>query len=512
MADIYTTFYNYVRDNEIIRENDQIIIGLSGGADSMCLLVLLDRLSSEMHLNLTAVHVNHQLRGKEADEDEKYVKEFCEKKNIMCIGVHANVRQYAIENGLSLEEAGRVARYQTFYQVARKLAKNDIIPDNIKAAVAHHRDDNAETILMNLIRGTGLKGLRGMQPVARRFDMTVIRPMLCLGRSEIEEFLKSENIKYCTDSTNLKDEYARNKVRLNIIPLLNTINKQAAAHINEAARDIVQAQEYIEDEARRHGSLVIDRRDDSIYVDLSRFGTLNKAVKSQIVRNIIEEMAGRLKDVSRVHIDSVLALEEKQTGRKVELPYGIMVVRSYSNLIFKMATDEDRHAHDMTRYARSRHGLQATEDVSDETENCLEDVQQPEELVIDPTVLTTDPVRYQLWNGLEIELNLVHVNPVTRQYLIAKNDYTKAFDCAKIKGNLVFRKPESQDVIHFFGGSKSVKKFFVDEKIPQEERQNALVMTDKDQVMWILGYRMSENFKLSEMTNMALQVTICMEN
>ena len=104
---------------------------------------------------------------------------------------------------------------------------------------------------------------------------------------------------------------------------------------------------------------------------------------------------------------------------------------------------------------------------------------------------------------------MVHVNPVTRQYLIAKNDYTKAFDCAKIKGNLVFRKPGSQDVIRFFGGSKTVKKFFVDEKIPQEERQNALVMTDKEQVMWILGYRMSESFKISEMTNMALQVTIC---
>ncbi len=506
MTDIYTTFYNYVRDNEIIKENDQIIIGLSGGADSMCLLILLERLSSQMDLNLIAVHVNHQLRGKEADEDEKYVKEFCEKKNITCIAVHANVRQYAVENGLSLEEAGRVARYQTFYQVARKLAKDDIIPENIKAAVAHHRDDNAETILMNLIRGTGLKGLRGMQPIARRFDMTIIRPLLCLGRSEIEDFLKSENIKYCTDSTNLKDEYARNKVRLNIIPLLNRINNQAALHINEAAGDIVQAQEYIEEEARKQGMLMIDRRDDNIYVDLSRFGTLNKTVKSQIVRNIIEEMAGRLKDVSRIHIDNVLALEDKQTGRKVELPYDIMAVRSYSNLIFKRATDEDKHAQNMTRYARGR---QFSDDAIEQEEDLPEYEQQPEELVIDPTMLTTEPVRYQLWNGLSIELNLVHVNPVTRQYLIAKNDYTKAFDCAKIKGNLVFRKPESQDVIRFFGGSKTVKKFCVDEKIPQEERQEILVMTDKEQVMWILGYRMSESFKLSEMTNMALQVSIC---
>lgn len=506
MADIYTTFYNYVRENEIVKENDQIIIGLSGGADSMCLLILLEKLSSKMNLNLMAVHVNHQLRGKEADADEQYVKEFCEKKNIACIGVHANVRQYAVENGLSLEEAGRVARYQTFYQVARKLAKDDIIPENIKAAVAHHRDDNAETILMNLIRGTGLKGLRGMQPTARRFDMTIIRPLLCLGRSEIEDFLKSENIKYCTDSTNLKDDYARNKVRLNIIPLLNKINNQAAAHINEAAGDIVQAQEYIEEEAKKQGMLIIDRRDDNIYVDLSRFGALNKTVKSQMIRNIIEEMAGRLKDVSRVHIDSVLALEDKQTGRKAELPYGIMAVRSYSNLIFKMATDEDKHAHNMTRYAR---GEQFSDDITEAAEDWPEDEQQPEELVIDPTMLTTEPVRYGLWNGLSIELNLVHVNPVTRQYLIAKNDYTKAFDCAKIKGNLVFRKPESQDVIRFFGGSKTVKKFFVDEKIPQEERQDILVMTDKEQVMWILGYRMSENFKLSEMTNMALQVSIC---
>ena len=181
MADAYSVFCGYIRDNGFFAEEDHVIAGVSGGADSMCLLVMLHKYADEKNLKLTAVHVNHQLRGEEADRDEAFVKDFCREKKIPCVGVRADVGSYASSHGLSLEEAGRIARYQTFYQVARKIAGSDEIPGHIKACVAHHRDDNAETVLMNLIRGTGLRGLGGMSSMGERFGITVVRPLLCLG-------------------------------------------------------------------------------------------------------------------------------------------------------------------------------------------------------------------------------------------------------------------------------------------------------------------------------------------
>ena len=498
MADIYRTFRDYIKENNIIEEHDHIIIGLSGGADSMCLTVLLSRLSDEMDIRITAVHVNHQLRGLEADEDETFVKDFCKKRDVKCVAVNASVRSYAYNNNLSIEEAGRIARYQTFYQVARKISGKDEIPQNIKAAVAHHMDDNAETILLNLARGTGMSGLAGMQPVSQRFGMTVIRPLLCLSRNDIESFLKELKIEYRTDSTNNEDGFARNKVRLNIIPQLTKINSRASEHINEAAGAIVEAQDFIEEESRKARCIMLDKRSDGLYIDLDRFSPLHSAVKSQIIRDVIEQITGSLKDITRVHIESVLELENKQTGKRVELPYGLLALRSYSNLIIRQNTRDDQIAGYMTEYATNKQ----------QPANLQEREEEPDAYTIDPGQLPMEAVRYGLWGDMEVELQLVHVNPVTRQFLIAKNEYTKAFDCAKIKGNLVFRKPEPQDEIQFFGGKKSVKKFFVDEKVPQEERSRALVLCDENQVMWIIGYRMSEAYKITEMTNMALQISI----
>ena len=509
MSDIYKIFCGYIQENNIISENDHIIIGLSGGADSMCLTALLYAFSQDLKIDLTAVHVNHQLRGTEADEDEKFVKEFCRERKIRCVAVKAAVRDYAFEHGISLEEAGRIARYQTFYQVARKISPDGTVTPDIKAAVAHHMDDNAETILLNMVRGSGTKGMQGMQPGAVRFGINIIRPMLCIGRSQIESFLKEEKIAYRTDSTNSGDEFARNKVRLNIIPELKKVNSRASYHINEAARDIVAAQKFIEEEADKAWQMMVDQRQGGYYVDLGRFGPLNDVVKGQIIRNIIEKLGGSLKDIGRVHVESILSLQEKQTGRSVQLPYGIFAERSYSNIIIRNTTNDDILARNMMEYVRS-----GQSGVFDE-ERFLEDIIQtrddtepdPDAFMIDPGQLSYDPVRYRLWGNMEIELQLVQVNPVTRQYLIAKNDYTKAFDCAKIKGNLVLRRPEPSDEIQFFGGKKTVKKFFVDEKVPQEERNRALVLCDDKQVMWIVGYRMSESYKISDMTNLALQIS-----
>ena len=505
MADAYSVFREYVKENNLFQEEDHVIAGVSGGADSMCLLVMLKKLAGEMNLKLTAVHVNHLIRGLEADRDEAFVKDFCKEQDIPCIGVKAAVKTYAAEHGMSVEEAGRIARYQTFYQVARKICGSDEIPSSIKACVAHHRDDNAETILMNLIRGAGLKGLRGMSSIGERFGITVVRPLLCLGRQDIEEYLKDEKVEFITDSTNEEDAYVRNKVRLDVIPGLQKINPRASEHINEASLAIVKAQEFIERESAKAIRVMVDQREGGWYIDLKRYSELDITVKEQMIRDLLEQIAGSLKDIRRVHIENILQLENKQTGRRVHLPYGIIAYRSYGNLILKQATRSDRMAQDMTDYARKEGEYGKNENGPDTEE---EDYSEPEEFLIDPTHLTTEPSRVLLWNGLELEMTLIHVNPVTRQQLIAKNEYTKAFDCAKIKGNLALRKPDPQEEIQFFGGRKTIRKYLVDEKVPREERDDILVLCDEENIMWILGYRMSETYKITEMTNLALQVSI----
>ena len=514
MADTYKVFCDYIQEQDLLEAGDHVIAGVSGGADSMCLLILLEKLAKEMDLQLTAVHVNHHLRGDEAGEDEAFVKEFCSSRGIRCVAVQADVKSFAQKQGLSLEEAGRIARYKTFQQLSAKISdavghseseggESKKSESSIRAAVAHHKDDNAETVLLNLARGTGLKGLRGMQPRGERFGITVIRPLLCLGREEIEAYLKEEEVSFRTDSTNKEDEFARNKIRLHVIPELTGINSKASEHINEAAKSIVRAQEFIERESKKAIARMTDEREDGTYIDLNRFSEMDVVVREQMIRDLAERIGGSLKDVGRVHIESVLGLCEKQTGRQVTLPYDVIAIRSYSNLIMRKATPADKLASDMTEYARNK--LVETIISAPEME---EEAQVTEEFIIDPSHLPMEPVRFVLWDEMEIELCLVHSNPVTRQYLTAKNKYTKAFDCAKIKGNLILRKPDPHEEIRFFGGSKSIKKFFTDEKVPQELRSDVLVLSDEEEIMWIIGYRMSETYKITDMTNMALQVSI----
>lgn len=506
MADTYKVFCDYIREQGLLEAGDHVIAGVSGGADSMCLLILLKKLTEEMELGLTAVHMNHHLRGEEADQDEAFVKEFCHDHGIRCVAVQADVKSFAQKQGLSIEEAGRIARYKAFRQLADKIshtADQGEANSTIKAAVAHHKDDNAETVLLNLTRGTGLKGLRGMPPMGERFGITVIRPLLCLGREEIEAWLKEEEVSFRTDSTNLEDEFARNKIRLHVLPELTSINSKASEHINEAAKSIVRAQEFIERESVKAIARMTDEREDGTYIDLNRFQELDVVVREQMVRDLAERIGGSLKDVGRVHIESVLSLLEKQTGKRVTLPYDVIAIRSYSNLIMRKATAADKLASNMTEYAKNK--LVETFVNAPEME---EEEPAIEEFIIDPSHLPMEPVRFGLWDEMELELCLVHANPVNRQYLTAKNKYTKAFDCAKIKGNLILRRPDPREEIRFFGGSKTIKKFFTDEKIPQEQRDDVLVLSDEEEIMWIIGYRMSETYKITDMTNMALQVRI----
>ena len=221
----------YMQEHHMAQAGEKIVVGVSGGADSLGLLTILSELAEYFQYSLVVVHVNHGLRGKAADQDQSFVEKTCKDKSIPCYSFHVDLKRFARKEGMSEEEAGRYYRYQCFEKVRREV-------DGDKIAVAHQREDVCETILFNMFRGTGIKGLTGIPPVRD----VIIRPLLCVSRAEIENYLQRKGLSWRTDETNLTDAYTRNKIRHNILPYVEEhINPSAGQHIQEMAglmRDI----------------------------------------------------------------------------------------------------------------------------------------------------------------------------------------------------------------------------------------------------------------------------------
>ena len=225
----------YIEKNQLIRPGDGVVVGLSGGPDSVFLLYALHTLQARMGFTLRAVHVHHGIRGAEADRDEAFSEKLCVKLAVPFQAVHVAAPAYAAQHGLSLEEAARILRYE-----ALEVARQQLTTPAAWVAVAHHLDDQAETVLHNLVRGAGLRGLAGMEN--RRNH--VIRPLLSIKREDILKWLKQNNIPYVTDSTNADPHYTRNRIRSTVLPELREINPEASAHIAHSAALLREADAY----------------------------------------------------------------------------------------------------------------------------------------------------------------------------------------------------------------------------------------------------------------------------
>lgn len=229
--------YRFISENKMLKNGDCVVCGLSGGADSVCLLLVLSELRKKFNISVEALHVNHSLRGSESDSDEEFCRKLCKKLDIPFKAERCNVKKYAAENGLSDEEAARILRYEIF-------EKNSI---DKKIATAHNANDNLETVILNLTRGSAIKGLAGIPPVRGN----IIRPILTVTRNEIEAFLSSQNQNYVTDSTNLSDNYTRNKIRHKIIPILQEINSSVVKTSIGAIGAVRSENEFIDHEVRK---------------------------------------------------------------------------------------------------------------------------------------------------------------------------------------------------------------------------------------------------------------------
>ena len=452
--------YAFVEKLNMIQDKDKVIVGISGGADSVCLLFVLLELRKRIPFSITAVHVNHRIRV-EADADAAFVRELCEEYEIPCHFYEYDVKAIAEKEHLSEEESGRKVRREAFEQTMRETGAN-------KIALAHHQNDNAETLLLNLARGTGLQGLCGILPINGPY----IRPLLCVSRDEIERFLAGKRISYCTDSTNESDAYARNRIRNRVIPYLEQeINPAVVCHIDRTIGQIRSAWEYMEGQKHIYEEQCVKSSELGYIVNKDAFCEVPEVLQAFIIKDVLTKAAGQAKDIEAVHLQLVQELMDRQVGRKLDLPYDISATRTYEGVrIEKKGTFESKIVPHMLEPKMGK-------DIS------------------------------VYMAGKRITYSLLQKGKEPDQEM--ENSGIKTFDYDIIKGSLMLRTRESGDTIFLGpGGTQKLKSFFVNQKVPQKQREETLLLAEGSQILWVDGFRTDMRYRVTENTKNILRIQI----
>lgn len=314
----------FMRKWNMVPEGGRVLVGVSGGADSVCLCLILYELSTKMNFSLEVIHVEHGIRGEESKNDAVFVEQLCKQRGIVCHIRNVDVPRYAKIHHLGEEEAARILRYQVFADAAGQ-------DRNVRIALAHHMEDNAETMLFQLIRGSGLDGLCGMRPQRTGTNGEIyIRPFLQCSREQIEQFLEERGQGYCMDSTNANESYSRNRMRKRVLPELIQMNPQAVQHMQTAMEQLQQVRDYLEEETVSLEKKFISGERKNVKLDTDGLAELSQAVRMRLIRKAVWKAAGACKDITAAHLQAVADLLEKQTGRYVKLPYGLTATRVYN--------------------------------------------------------------------------------------------------------------------------------------------------------------------------------------
>ena len=454
---------DFVKENEMLARNCAVIAGVSGGNDSMTMLHLLRRLREIWHFHLRVVHVNHGLRGAEADRDQRMVETVCTKWNIPCSVYRYDVPELSVKWKLGTEETGRIVRRQAFDAETHKCRKQYAV---VRTALAHNKNDLAETMLHHLARGTGLRGLCSLKPV----NGEVIRPLLCLERREIDDYIRECGIPSVLDSTNLEDEYTRNRIRRHLLPVMEReINAKTVEHMAETSRLLSEAEEFLTDEAAQ---LAADYREpDGSYCLGEGFFQKKQILKSYGVRTILEKLSGRSRDLTQTHIRQVLELYSCRVSKRISLPYGLEAVRTYDGVILR-------------KKIQQKPGTEGRKEQEIPLPATSEEVETP---------FGRFTIKVFSYSGEKI----------------LEKKYTKCFDCDKIKCGLSVRTRKTGDylIVGRDGGRKKLTRCMIDDKFPKETRDQVPLIADGGEILWIIGGRISERYKITSCTRNVLEIT-----
>ena len=545
MSEFVNEVKKYCMDNSLLSPGTKVIVGVSGGADSVCLLRILLELKEVLALDVRCVHIEHGIRGEESRRDMDFVKCLCQELNVPLKIYEFDIPKRAAQTGMTVEEAGRYARYEAF-NTELEACGADVI------AVAHHLNDQAETVLFNMSRGSGLKGVSGMAPVNGR----IIRPLLAVTREQIEEYLSKLGQEYCTDSTNKDVVYSRNGIRQLVLPELERIVTGASEHIARAADEIREADEYIRGEALKaraesveekaevegsneeingaedkgsdkevngaedkgsdkevngaedkgsdkevsrtedkgsdkevsrtedkHTNRIGVNKEKEYVIEIEKLAAKPPIIQRYVVRSVLADIYTSHKDLESLHVNSVLGLMEKQSGRSVILPKGVKAVREYGRIIigYDRKTDEGT--------AGSLTGNTGT----GWEESLREDIELiPGSDTVIPGIGTFSAC-VESYDGTE---------PIPDEL------YTKWFDYDKIISGVRVRSRQEGDYLTI-GADEHVKKlknYFIDEKVPASKRDEIPLLTDGKHVIWVVGMRISSHYKVSADTKRVLRI------
>lgn len=464
----------FIQKYHMLTCGDRVIAGVSGGADSVCLFLMLLELREKIGFDLIVVHVHHGLRGEAADQDQQFVEALCEQHRIPLEIFRVNLESIAKKRKQSLEEAGRMVRREAFDSVCKKYGGN-------KIALAHHQNDNAETLLWNLSRGTGLDGMGGIRPVNGKF----IRPLLCMNRKEIEEYLAKRKQSYCIDETNAGTDYTRNKLRHLVLPILEEqVNSAAVRHMNETMEQIWELQEYMQEQVEAaYQECVQEHFEKACWIQIQQksFETFSELIKKMVIRKGMEQVGGKKRDLSHKHVDVMMELMNKQVGRTLDLPYEMHAKRNYEGV----------------RLEKQRTYSSGEEKKAGIIQECMAELNIPGETILADRNLK---LRCKI---LEKPKNLSIKD-------IPQKIYTKWFDYGIIKSSLYIRTRQAGDtiVIDEKGHQKKLKNWFVDEKIPKEVRDSQLLLAENNEILWVLGHRMSQAYQVKQSTKWILQIEV----
>jgi len=452
--------FSYIEEHQMFQAGDKVVAGISGGADSVCLLFLLSEWAKKTPLSIVVVHVNHGIR-KEAGEDAAYVERLCRQLELPFFLEKVDVRKLSREQNCSEEEAGRNARYSIFERICKEVGAH-------KIAVAHNCNDRGETMLFHLFRGSGIKGLGSIRPVRDH----IVRPILCLERAEVEAYLKERQLPYCQDATNEKDDYTRNKIRHHILSYVEEeIAPGCVVRMAHTADLLVETEDYLEEQTANAMRRCVEEN----VIHAEAFLAEHPAIQKRILYEVLASFAGSKRDISAIHIEGILSLLKERTHRRIDLPYGMEAMRQYDRVIFQRK--QERATEPLAEWEFTKQELTALEIFLD----------------------ARSSLRFEVLEKGQVSGDF------------PQNQYTKWLDYDKIEQSLVVRTRKVGDYMTIAGKDgriihKMVKDYMLHEKIPSQERDCIFLLAEGQHIIWLIGYRISEHYKISSNTKRILQV------
>ncbi|MFC2049682.1 tRNA lysidine(34) synthetase TilS [Chloroflexota bacterium] len=456
---------SFIRKHNLFSAGDRLVVAVSGGGDSVCLLHILMRWRKELGVELHLAHLNHQLRGAESDSDASYVSDLAQRLDVSATIERRDVAAYHGQKGGSLEEAAREMRYSFLAEVAGRI-------DASKVVVGHTRDDHIETIVMHLLRGAGTNGLCGLQPHSvlpwgeKSSQLEIVRPLLELTRQETLDYCQLYNLAPRSDSSNVSTSFLRNRVRLELLPVLRSYNPGIDKALLRLADIAVDDISFIEEKALLLWKKIAREEGDVIYLDMSKTAALPRAVQRQVFRKAVKQLRGNLKDVEADHIEAMMDLLSKPAGKKLCLPDGLTLSTEYGRLVLAPA----------------------------QASTCpLPPLQGISKINI--------PGETDL-SGWRVRADII------QEVVGDDNGLAASFDLDKVGTELVVRRRQPGDRFQPLGMSqaKKLQDFMVDSRIPRSWRDRVPLTCSPKQILWVVGWRIDDRVKVTENTKDVLRL------